>query len=153
MILEWPGRCSECRQTIDDWSDAGLYAGRWIHKDCFNRRFASSRDAGGELAGLSSPLDRRTQLELPMIVFMLMFHFGLGGAVAGWVMLTQGQNVPDGSGFVLGLSLVAGLIGAVGAALNIVSRRRIETIRLELDAGGGWKATRLSAGPAALTPE
>ncbi len=149
MMLEWPGRCSECRRAIDDWSDAGLHDGRWVHKACFSRRFLTAHERGVELAGLRSPIERSAQLELPMIVFMLMFHFGLGGAVAGWVLLTQGNGGPAGSELIFAVGLIAGLIGAVGAAYNIASRRRIETIRQELEASGGWKPFRASPGPLA----
>jgi len=138
-MLEWPGRCSDCRQPIDDWAEAGLFDRRWIHKDCWSQRFAVEQSRGAEPPALRSPIERSTQLELPMLIFLLLFHFGLGAAVAGWVMLDQGR---DNGGVVLAIGLIVPLIGAVGVVLNIIGRRRIEAIRQALDAGGGWKPGR-----------
>ncbi len=135
-MMEWPARCSECHEPIDDWADAGLFRGRWIHKTCFSDHYAAAPE------GLRSPVERSAQLELPMLIFLLLFHFGLGAAVAGWVMLTQLSESIDGGLIVLGFGLVLPLIGAAGAAVNIVSRRRIEVIRQELETQGGWKAGR-----------
>ena len=140
-MVEWPGRCSECRQQIDDWTDAGLYGSRWVHKACFSSRF-SGQPAGNALEALRSPVERSSQLELPMIVFVLMFHFGLGAAVIGWIMLTQLTQDTSGGAFVLAAGIIVPVIGAIGVALNVIGRRRIETIRQELDAQGGWKPGR-----------
>jgi hypothetical protein len=142
MTLEWPGRCSECRQPIEDWGDAGLFNGRWIHKACWTRRFAASQGRGADPRALRSPIERSAQLEGPMLLFLLMFHFGLGGAVAGWVLLSNGHGSTLSSGLIFGVSLAVGLIGALGVALNIMGRRRIETIRQELEIQGGWKPGR-----------
>ncbi len=133
-MMEWPGRCSECNRTIDDWADAGLFRGRWIHKSCFSDHHAAAAEA------LRSPTERSAQLELPMLIFVLMFHFGLGAAVAGWVMLTQLSEKIDGGVIVLAIGVVVPLIGAAGVALNVVGRRRIELIRQELESQGGWKS-------------
>ena len=139
--MEWPGRCSECREQIDDWTDAGLYRGRWVHKACFSGRF-SGQPSAHALEALRSPVERSSQLELPMIIFVLMFHFGLGAAVAGWIMLTQLTQDTSGGAFVLAVGIIVPVIGAIGMALNVISRRRIETIRQELEANGGWKPAR-----------
>jgi hypothetical protein len=40
------------------------------------------------------------------------------------------------------IGLVTPLVGGAGIALNIVSRRQIELIRRELEAVGGWRASR-----------
>lgn len=96
-MMEWPARCSECHEPIDDWADAGLFRGRWIHKTCFSDHYAAAPE------GLRSPVERSAQLELPMLIFLLLFHFGLGAAVAGWVMLTQLSESIDGGLIVLGL--------------------------------------------------
>jgi hypothetical protein len=139
LTLEWPGRCADCHETIEDWSDAGLYDGRWLHKACWSRRYAEAQSRGMELPGLRSPLERIRQLEWPMLLWVLMFHFGLGAAVAGWIMINQ----DSGNGLLwLVIGLVVPAIGVAGAVMNIVSRRRIEQIRQELDAQGGWKPGR-----------
>ena len=139
-MLEWPGRCKECREQIDDWTDAGLYGGSWVHKACFLQRSGSSAAAG--LEALRPPTDRSAQLELPMMIFVLMFHFGLGAAVAGWIMLTQLNEDASGGAIVLALGIILPVIGVAGVALNVIGRRRIETIRQQLDAEGGWKPGR-----------
>jgi hypothetical protein len=154
VMIEWPGKCAECGRTIDDWSDAGLLDRRWVHKACWGERFREVQGQGAEIPALRSPLERSRYLEWPMFGFLMLFHFGLGAAVAGWVMLTQGRGAstpgwvfftdnPDVFATVL---LVAGLvvpaIGLAGAAINILSRRRIELIRGQLEAAGGWKPGR-----------
>jgi hypothetical protein len=83
-------------------------------------------------------VERGRLLELPMLIFLLMFHFGLGAAVAGWIMIDQDQT-PGTGAILLVIGLVVPLIGVAGVALNIISRRRIEMIRQAVDTGGGWK--------------
>jgi hypothetical protein len=75
------------------------------------------------------------------MIFLLMFHFGLGAAVIGWIMMTQGDGGPTAT-FLLVSGLLIPLVGVVGVALNIVSRRRIELIRRSLELQGGWKPGR-----------
>ena len=137
--MEWPGRCGLCKQPIADWGDAGYHGSRWVHKACWTESLLKS--GRGELSALLSPVERRRQLELPMLIFMLLFHFGLGGAVAGWILFAQGYDEATGI-VVFTIGLVAGLIGVAGAAVNIVNRRRIELIRQELETQGGWKPGR-----------
>ena len=140
-MLEWPGRCGHCKNTIDDWTDAGLYDRDWVHKACYTQRWNEAHSAGSDLAALRSPVDRGSLLELPMLFFILLFHFGLGGAVVGWIMIDQDQS--PGTGIVLLiLGIVVPLVGLAGIALNIMGRRRIESIRQELDLSGGWKPGR-----------
>lgn len=139
MMVEWPGRCGYCGNTIDDWSDAGLFGSRWVHKQCFQKARLQP-GAGGEDAVLRAPTERSAQLELPMLIFLLLFHFGLGGAVIGWIRITQGS--PTSGAIVLAIGIVTPLIGVAGVAVNIISRRRIELIRRELDARGGWRPGR-----------
>jgi hypothetical protein len=91
---------------------------------------------------LRSPVERGSQLELPMMIFLLMFHFGLAAAVAGWFLLTQTEESRTAGIILLVAGLLVPLVGAAGAAVNIVSRRRIEIIRHALDLQGGWKAGR-----------
>ncbi len=79
-----------------------------------------------------------------MLLSLLFFHFGLATAVIGWIMLTQDyQTSSDWIGVVL---LVVGaitpLLGILGVAFNVLSRRRIETVRQALELQGGWKPTR-----------
>ena len=141
LMLEWPGRCGACRQPIDDWAEAGLSGRRWIHKACFAELARAARDRGVELAALRPPTARGGQLELPMLVFLLMFHFGLGGAVAGWIMLTQNGSETTAA-VLLAVGILAPLIGVAGVAVNIVSRRRVELIRRALELQGGWRPGR-----------
>jgi hypothetical protein len=137
--MEWPGRCRLCKQPIADWSDAG-YHGGWLHKACWTDSLLKAGNVG-DLPALQSPLERRRELELPMFVYMMLFHFGLGAAVTGWILLAQGYD--DSTGIIVfPLGLLAGLIGVAGAAMNIVSRRRIELIRQDLETQGGWKPGR-----------
>ena len=70
-----------------------------------------------------------------------MFHFGLGGAVAGWIMLDQDQSQSLAIALLV-VGIVVPTIGLAGVALNIISRRRIELIRQDLDAVGGWRPGR-----------
>ncbi len=142
MMVEWPGRCSRCHEAIDEWSDAGLYDNRWIHKACFAESWQESRAKGVELAPLRAPTDRGSVLELPMLVFLLMFHFGLGALVAGWITLTQGGAAHQTGTVLVVVGLVTPLIGVAGVTVNILSRHRIELIRRSLDLQGGWKPGR-----------
>ena len=141
MMLEWPGRCSRCRKAIDDWADAGLHQKRWVHKACFTELWREARQRGVEPPALRSPTERGGQLELPMLIFLLLFHFGLGMAVMGWIMLTQ-HGSETAAAALLVVGLIAPLVGVAGVALNVVSRRRVELIRQALELAGGWKPGR-----------
>ena len=140
VMVEWPGRCSRCRQPISDWGAAGLHEGRWVHKECFILGRMESDEPPDPEAVLRSPVERSAQLEWPMLLFLLLFHFGLGGAVIGWIMISQ--NSPTTGAIILATGIITPLIGIAGVAVNIVSRRRIETIRQELELQGGWKPGR-----------
>jgi hypothetical protein len=143
--LEWPGRCKTCNQQIEDWADAGTTDAGWVHKTCYAETTAEATMRGVELPPLRSPIDRCKSLEGPMFLWILMFHFGIGTAFIGWIMLTQNTTNTDyGSlGYIL---LIAGLIipltGIAGIAFNILGRRRIEFVRQALELSGGWKPTR-----------
>ncbi len=144
IMLEWPGRCSRCGKDIEDWAEAGLHKQSWIHKSCFADVLSDASTEGQRLPSLRSPLDRSSQLELPMFFFLLLFHFGLGMGVIGWVLLTQENptHSKDTGAILLALGLITPLIGVVGIATNIASRRRIEAVRRALDLQGGWKPGR-----------
>ena len=141
VMLEWPGRCRSCGKEIEDWSDAGFFDKGWVHKACYSQAWAEAHARGETPPDLQSPLDRGKLLELPMLIFLLMFHFGLGGAVAGWIMIDQDQT-PDVGALLLVIGIVVPLVGIAGVALNIMSRRRLELIRQAVDAHGGWKPGR-----------
>ena len=141
-MIEWPARCAGCGASIEDWSDAGLLRGSWLHKSCWGETYRNAQSTGRELPELKSPVERSSQLELPMMIFLMMFHFGLAAAVAGWFLLTQTNESRDAGFALVAGGIVVPLIGAAGAAANIVSRRRIELIRQELDLRGGWKPGR-----------
>ncbi len=141
MMVEWPGRCGRCRERIDSWTDAGFDDKSWVHKACFveTQREATSR--GREVPQLRAPDERYHQLELPMLIFVLMFHFGIGLAVIGWIVIDQGGSQTWGA-VIMALGVVVPALGLTGAAFNIVSRRRIEQMRQELMLAGGWKPGR-----------
>jgi hypothetical protein len=141
MMVEWPGRCSSCDKHIEDWFDAGFHDRRWIHKSCYTQRWQQAHQRGETPPDLQDPTDRVKILEMPMLFFLMLFHFGLGAAVAGWIMLDQDQT-PDIGVALLVIGIVVPLIGVAGMALNIISRRRIELIRQAVDARGGWKPGR-----------
>jgi hypothetical protein len=145
MMIEWPGRCSRCQGQIDAWTDAGFFGGKWIHKACYVEVRAEAERGGRKIDELREPTDRRHQLEWPMLGFLLMFHFGLGAAAIGWIIIDQGGSVLWGS-VLIAIGLVVPLIGIAGAAVNVVSRRRVELVRQELETAGGWKPQR-DAGP------
>ncbi len=141
MMVEWPGRCERCNQSIEDWADAGLSANRWIHKTCFQEMRREALNEGKDLAPLRSPEDRGKLLEWPLFGFLMMFHFGLGGAVAGWLLLTQhrSENI---AGLLIAAGLIVPAIGVAGVVVNVMSRRRIELVRQALLTAGGWKPGR-----------
>jgi hypothetical protein len=141
IMVEWPGRCSYCNQEIEDWHQAGLLDSRWVHKSCYLTLWNQAHAGGQTPPDLESPVNRSRTLELPMLIFLLMFHFGLGGAVAGWIMIDQDQS-PEIGAALLVIGIVVPLIGIAGVALNIISRRRIEVIRQQLETHGGWKPGR-----------
>jgi hypothetical protein len=140
--MEWPGRCSRCKELIDDWADAGSFNGHWIHKACWNEAPMGGSGARAAAAELSSPVERGRELDWPMLFYLLLFHFGLGAAIAGWLMLTQVNSNETTAMIVFVAGIVVPLIGVIGCAFNIVSRRRIEIIRQTLDLQGGWKPGR-----------
>jgi hypothetical protein len=141
IMVEWPRRCSHCGLEIEDWPDAGLFEGRWVHKRCYTQRWNEAHDRGETLPELQSPAARSRVLELPMLVFLLLFHFGLGAAIAGWIMLEQDRNAQVAA-VLLVVGLVVPLVGLAGVVVNIISRRRVELIRQLLDTQGGWTPER-----------
>jgi hypothetical protein len=140
-MMEWPGRCSRCRKPIDSWTDAGFDDKSWVHKACFLETQKEAQARGRELPVLRAPDERYHQLELPMLVFVLMFHFGLGLAVIGWIVIDQGGSQTWGA-VLMALGIIIPALGLMGAAFNIISRRRIEQIHQELLLAGGWKPGR-----------
>jgi hypothetical protein len=134
VMVEWPGRCRRCGEAIEDWSAAGFDESRWVHKRC--HLTALGQGQRGD-PSLRSPVERSAQLELPMLVFLLLFHFGLGGAVIGWILMTQHSETAGA--IVLAIGMITPLIGVAGVAVNIISRHRIELIRRALDLQGGWR--------------
>lgn len=139
-MLEWPPRCPQCGEPIEDWADAGYDGRRWLHKPCWANRWREARERGEELPALRPPTERSRQLEMPMMVSLLLFHFGLGAAIAGWIALTRDAQT---AGLItLAFGIVTPVIGAAGILTNFMARRRIELIRQELDAQGGWKLNR-----------
>jgi hypothetical protein len=140
-MIEWPARCNACSNPIEDWTEAGLHNRQWIHKACYTTRWNEAHTTGNDLPDLRPPTDRGTQLEMPMLLFLLLFHFGLGFAVIGWIMIDQDQSPDLGVAFLV-VGIIVPLIGIAGVALNIISRRRIQLIQQQLDLAGGWKPGR-----------
>lgn len=138
VMIEWPGRCAHCSNQIDDWTDAGLYDRRWLHKSCYTVRWNEAHNTGHDIPELRPPTERQVQLELPMLMFLLFFHFGLGFAVIGWIMMDQNQSADLGA-ILMAVGVIVPLIGLAGVALNIIGRRRIQLIQRQLDLAGGWK--------------
>src|SRR4051794_3328319 len=141
MMIEWPGRCSHCKAQIESWSDAGFQGKRWIHKACFVEERREAQERGHEVPELKAPDERYHQLEIPMLIFVLMFHFGIGMAAIGWIFIDQGGSTTTGA-ILMVIGVVVPALGLAGAALNIVSRRRMELVRQELATAGGWKPGR-----------
>jgi hypothetical protein len=139
MMIEWPGRCSKCDAQIAKWTDAGFLNGKWIHKSCYVDVRAEAEKRGRQVPELREPTERRHQLEWPMMGFLLMFHFGLGAAAIGWIFIDQGGSVLTGS-ILIAIGIIVPLIGLAGAAANVISRRRVELVRQELESAGGWHA-------------
>jgi hypothetical protein len=140
LMMEWPPRCADCGQPIENWAEAGSHDGAWLHRKCWTERWRTARDRGVELRALRSPVERSRELELPMLASLLLFHFGLAVAIAGWIMLTR-DEVTVGL-IALAIGVIAPVLGAAGIMLNIISRRRIEVIRQSLEARGGWKLSQ-----------
>jgi hypothetical protein len=141
-MIAWPAHCARCRAEIEDWADVGLYEAGFLHKRCWTELYGAAQSSGKPMPALRSPLDRTAQLEAPMFLFLMMFHFGLAAAVAGWFVLTQTDESQHTGVILLIVGLIVPLIGAAGCAVNILSRRRIELIRHQLDLQGGWKPGR-----------
>lgn len=134
-LLKWPPSCSTCDEPIAEWMSAGYDAGRWMHRKCWLDSPSSETRADG--ASLSSPLEG-VRHGLPMILFLLLFHFGGGAAIMGWFMLTQFEG--QSSALIVLLAGVVGfLLGLGGFAVEVVMRRRAELIRQELERQGGWQ--------------
>lgn len=140
-MLEWPGKCAICSQKIDDWAEAGFFDRSWIHKSCYTEKTRRAALQGTEMPPLRSPLDRSRVLEWPMLISILLFHFGIGIGFIGWIMLTQDtQTSTDTIGAaLLAIGLAMPVTGIFGVAMNIRGRRRIEHVRRALDLSGGWK--------------
>jgi len=136
LILTLPARCDHCDKPIAEWSGAGMVQSRWLHKSCW-RELQRSQARSGDAIALRAPTERSGELELPMMISLLMFHFGLAAAVAGWLLLAR--DYAFSGSITLAIGLVTPLVGAGGIVLNVISRRRFELIRQEIEAAGGWK--------------
>ena len=142
MMVEWPGRCEHCRLPIEDWPGAGLHGAKWLHKNCFQEMTRASLERGVELQPLRAPDERAKMLDWPMLGFLMLFHFGLGAAVAGWLMMQQNWASDSLAASLLIIGIVIPLIGVAGCVVNVISRRRIELVRQALEMQGGWKPGR-----------
>lgn len=137
-LFQWPPKCKVCGAQISRWTDAGVSHGNWLHKRCW---LEVAGPPARDTEPLTSPLDA-LRGGLPMIVFLLLFHFGGGAAVMGWFMISRFDNESSGLTF-----LVAGLtsffIGLGGFALEILLRTRAESVRQQLEGAGGWQPLEL----------
>jgi len=62
-------------------------------------------------------------------------------AVIGWIFFDQGGSAAVGATLLV-IGPVVPALGLLGAALNIIGRRRMELVRQELLTAGGWKPGR-----------
>jgi hypothetical protein len=67
-----------------------------------------------------------------------MFHFGLGLALIGWVLLTQESSTTAGI-ICLAIGLITPLIGVVGIVHSVYRRKQYEGVLAEVRAAG-WSA-------------
>lgn len=134
-MVRWPPRCRECGRPIDDWGEAGRLREGWLHKGCWLELSRREQARGREPSILRTPLEDQSR-ELGVFVYALLFHFGIGLALMGWVLLAQEQ---PGSGLVLlVLGLVFPVVGAAGVVVSVLKLRRAQAIRRELERGGPW---------------
>jgi hypothetical protein len=130
--------CDHCHEMIADFNDAGRLGKRWLHKSCWLQLWRAERERGVDLPVLTSPLGTSPG-ESRVLLFALMFHFGLGLALIGWVLLTQ-EDSPVTGAICLAIGLIAPLIGVVGIAYSVYRRRQYEGVLAEIGGASGWTA-------------
>lgn len=130
--------CDHCGEPISDFSQAGRLDRKWLHKQCWLALWRSEREKGVDLPVLTSPLEASPG-ESRVLLFALMFHFGLGLALIGWVLLTQ-ENSTTAGVICLAIGLIAPLIGVCGIAYSVYRRRQYEEVLAEVGGASGWTA-------------
>lgn len=130
--------CDHCGQAIEDFAQSGRLGGKWLHKSCWLELWRHEREQGVDLPVLTSPLEASPG-ESRVLLFALMFHFGLGLLLIGWVLLTQEHSTTAGV-ICLAIGLVAPLIGAAGIAYSVYRRRQYEGVLAEVGGAAGWTA-------------
>ena len=130
--------CDRCGETIADFNEAGRLSRRWLHKSCWLEIWREEREKGVDLPLLTSPLGSAPG-ESRVLLFALMFHFGLGLALIGWVLLTQENSTTAGL-TCLAIGFIAPLIGVVGIAHAVYRRKQYEGVLAEVQSPAGWNA-------------
>ena len=74
-----------------------------------------------------------------MLLFALMFHFGLGLALIGWVLITQEASETTGLAL-LAIGIVTPILGVLGMVWAVVRRREYEEVLNEESTGEPWTA-------------
>lgn len=134
-MTRWPPLCDECGLPIDDWRGAGRLRSGWLHKGCWVELCRRERVHGREAAILGSPLEDHGR-ELGILLYALMFHFGVGSAIMGWVLLAQEEASAGLAMLIVGLVLP--VAGAAGVVLRVLKLCRSQAIRRELERGEPW---------------
>jgi hypothetical protein len=129
--------CDHCGEIIADFNEAGRLGRKWLHKSCWLEIWREQRERGIDLPLLTSPLAPAPG-ESRVLLFALMFHFGLGLALIGWVLLTQESSTTAGI-ICLAIGLITPLIGVVGIVHSVYRRKQYEGVLAEVRAAG-WSA-------------
>ncbi|MPZ22691.1 MAG: hypothetical protein GEU28_03930 [Dehalococcoidia bacterium] len=130
--------CHRCSQPIEDYSLAGRLGKQWLHKDCWLAMWREERVRGVDLPVLTSPLAAPPR-EMSVMVFALMFHFGIALAMIAWVFITQEDDTGTGLAFLVPGVLIP-MAGVLGLALSVYRRRNFEVMLHDLGRPGVWSA-------------
>lgn len=71
------------------------------------------------------------------MAFALMFHFGIGLALIGWVLLTQEQTQIAGL-IILAVGAIAPVVGVLGIVYSVYRRKRYESVIAEVGGERSW---------------
>jgi hypothetical protein len=136
--------CDRCGAEIADFNSAGRLGKLWLHKSCWLETWREERARGSDLPVLSSPLVSKPR-EMAVLLFALMFHFGLGLALIGWVLISQEQSPVAGT-IILVIGVVTPVIGVGGMVLSVYRRRQYELVLSDLGGEGSWTALPIPEG-------
>jgi hypothetical protein len=108
------------------------------------------RERGVDLPVLTSPAGRQPR-ESSVLLFALMFHFGLGLALIGWVLITQEASEVTGV-ILLAVGIVAPILGVLGMVWAVMRRREYEEVMGEVTADEPWTAVPVPDHPRDQAP-